>query len=44
MERRVFLGSVAAGGARAGHSRAAGTESPVRFGLIGWGCSGGVVL
>jgi len=44
MERRVFLGTLAAGAALAGHSRAAGTDPPLRVGLIGCGWYGGVVL
>jgi predicted dehydrogenase len=45
MERRVFLGSLAAGTAALGRRRhAAGAEAPLKLGLIGCGWYGGVGL
>ena len=44
MERRVFLGTLAAGAALAGRARAAGADAPLKVGLIGCGWYGGVVL
>ena len=44
MDRRVFLGTLAAGTALAGRTRGAGAEAPLKVGLIGCGWYGGVVL
>jgi predicted dehydrogenase len=45
MERRVFLGTLAAGTAALGRGRrAAGADVPLKLGLIGCGWYGGVVL
>ena len=44
MDRRVFLGTLAAGAALGGRSHGAGAEAPLKLGLIGCGWYGGVVL
>jgi predicted dehydrogenase len=44
MDRRVFLGTLAAGAALAGRRHAAGADGPLKLGLIGCGWYGGVVL
>jgi predicted dehydrogenase len=44
MERRVFLGTLAAGTAALGRGRAAGADAALKLGLIGCGWYGGVVL
>ena len=44
MDRRVFLGTLAAGAALGGRSRAARADAPLKVGLIGCGWYGGVVL
>jgi predicted dehydrogenase len=44
MDRRVFLGTLTAGAALAGRSRAASADAPLKVGLIGCGWYGGVVL
>ncbi|HEX9186068.1 MAG TPA: gfo/Idh/MocA family oxidoreductase, partial [Vicinamibacteria bacterium] len=44
MDRRAFLGTVAAGAALVPRGKAIGAAEPVRLGVIGCGWYGGVVL
>ncbi len=44
MDRRVFLGTLAAGAALAARTRGASADGPLKLGLIGCGWYGGVVL